>query len=396
MKRHLALLSAALVAPAVLGLALSAGSASATPAAATSAASSLASIACPSATVCVAVGYATLGGVEVPLAETWNGKAWTVQALPNPTDFGFGQLLSVSCGSTTYCTAVGTFDNSKGENLMLADSWNGKTWKLQATPAPADYYGQQLNGISCLSSTFCIAVGHYFQTSGEEVAVGDGWNGKTWKLQATPKGSPYDLTAVSCTSTKACTAVGSFEKGSGNYQPLVESWNGTKWAATLTAPTPKGSQGTYATGLSCPTAASCTEVGYEQTNTASLSVAEGRSGKTWVLETTPKPATKSDSARLQSVDCLSATSCLGVGYVQNAAGNNAITVDTLKGKAWKAGTAAAVKGANSAQLNDLTCTSATACIAVGAYGKAKGSVASFNLAETWNGKTWSVVTVPNG
>ena len=45
MKRHLALLSAALVAPAIIGLALSAGSASATPAAASSAASSLASIA---------------------------------------------------------------------------------------------------------------------------------------------------------------------------------------------------------------------------------------------------------------------------------------------------------------------------------------------------------------
>jgi hypothetical protein len=42
-----------------------------------------------------------------PLAEQWNGSAWTIQSTPNPTGSNQNELYAVSCASSTTCTAVG-------------------------------------------------------------------------------------------------------------------------------------------------------------------------------------------------------------------------------------------------------------------------------------------------
>jgi len=43
----------------------------------------LEAVACPSATSCAAVGFATESGVEVNLGERWNGTRWSI--VPTPT-----------------------------------------------------------------------------------------------------------------------------------------------------------------------------------------------------------------------------------------------------------------------------------------------------------------------
>ena len=48
-----------------------------------------------------------------------------------------------------------------------------------------------------------------------------------------------------------------------------------------------------------------------------------------------------------------------------------------------------------ASLNDVACTSSSACTAVGSYNTAQGSFESLSLAERWNGSQWSVQPTPN-
>src|SRR6516225_2015622 len=59
--------------------------------------------------------------------------AWQIKKSPNATVPG-GQLESVSCSSANACTAVGTNVGAKGLNVTLAERWNGKTWQQQHTP----------------------------------------------------------------------------------------------------------------------------------------------------------------------------------------------------------------------------------------------------------------------
>lgn len=387
MRRQIAVISAAAMCAGLLGAgALGAGAAS--PLAA-STNSSLAAVSCPSATTCVAVGYATLSGVEVPLAESWDGKTWKLQTLARPAGFSHGPFNAVSCSSATSCMAVGWYDNTKAAQLMLADEWNGTAWKILAVPAPATYYGQSLGGVGCVSATSCYAVGSYFMSSGREVTIGEYWNGKRWAQQLTPPGTPKYLVGLSCASGTSCGAIGSYTKGGGSEQTLAEHWNGKSWT-TQSGANPPGSQGTYPVGLSCPTPNSCVAVGYYQASTGYRRLAESWNGKVWAILPTAKPA-KGDSEWFGGVSCTSATGCVAVGYGQNAAGTPSTLAGTWNGKAWTGVATAAPTGSAGASLFGVSCSASTACTAVGTY--QKGSI-SLTLAERWNGKSWVLQSGP--
>jgi hypothetical protein len=47
------------------------------------------------------------------------------------------RLLGVSCTSSTACIAVGYYKNSSEVVVPLAERWNGTEWKVQSTPNPA-------------------------------------------------------------------------------------------------------------------------------------------------------------------------------------------------------------------------------------------------------------------
>jgi hypothetical protein len=64
-------------------------------------------------------------------------------------------LNGVSCASRSACTSVGSFVNSAGTSVTLAEGWNGVRWAIQRTPR----LGLVLNGVSCPSATVCVAVG---------------------------------------------------------------------------------------------------------------------------------------------------------------------------------------------------------------------------------------------
>jgi hypothetical protein len=191
-----------------------------------------------------------------------------VQATPNPSGATSAQLNGVSCVSATSCTAIGYYNtipnNSTNGIFTLAEHWNGHSWKLQAVPNPSGANSAQLNGVSCVSSTSCTAIGLYntgtFVSTDE--ALAEHWNGSTWKLQATPSAEGSILDGVSCASATSCTATGFGVDTSGNEFTLAMHSYGQRW--TLQATPNPGSEDWNAIGLygvSCPSEISCAAVG---------------------------------------------------------------------------------------------------------------------------------------
>src|SRR5207247_7771343 len=69
---------------------------------------------------------------------------------PSPTLFPYTTLFR-----------SGSYTNSSGQKVTLAERWNGRTWAVQSTPNPRGAQSSSLSGVSCPSSTLCVAVGSY-------------------------------------------------------------------------------------------------------------------------------------------------------------------------------------------------------------------------------------------
>jgi hypothetical protein len=353
-------------------------------------------VSCSSAGACEAVGsYRTTTGT-VPLAEAWNGTAWSVQAVPNPSGTVSATLTGVSCTAAGVCTAVGYYTVTGEPTQTLAEAWNGTTWTIQTTPNPAGVTTVQLNGVSC-TATGCTAVGYYETTNFFFDTLAEAWNGTTWTIQTTPNpaGSDYaDLSGVSCTDS-TCTAVGNYDTPSDVDSTLAEAWNGSTWTIQTT-PNPSTAAATVLTGVSCPSASACTGSGYYDTSSGdTLTLAEAWNGTTWTIQTTPNPSGPPLS-ELNGVSCTGGD-CVAAGYSQTDQQSTTPVDTTLaqtwNGTAWSSQAAVSPSGAVPSYLTSISCVSATSCTAVG-YHFSVATSEYVPLAERWNGTAWSVKSVP--
>lgn len=223
-----------------------------------------------SSSACTAVGsYRDSQGVYRPLVERWNGSAWSLQEAPNPGE-GTAQnaMLGVSCPSSTFCLAVG-----EAAGKAVAERWNGSAWSLAPVPLPTGATSGKLASVSCPAVDSCFAAGYSAEKPGAEKPLVESWNGSAWSIVAVP--SPADvqgsapLTSISCLSPRACFAAGSYvakaESGAPiETKPLVESLTGTKWTVQTAAPA-TGFKFSGFAGISCTSAIACTAVGAKST-----------------------------------------------------------------------------------------------------------------------------------
>jgi hypothetical protein len=125
-------------------------------------------VSCSSATACAAVGnYVVSNPFYQGLAELWNETDWTIERTPSPTP-GASEISldAVACYSNNFCIAVESYQNRSGIELTLAEKWNGEKCVVQSTPNPKREEVSSLTGISCTSATSCIAVGLCADISG--------------------------------------------------------------------------------------------------------------------------------------------------------------------------------------------------------------------------------------
>ncbi|MFZ2112782.1 MAG: hypothetical protein WAU77_03510 [Solirubrobacteraceae bacterium] len=277
---------------------------------------SLAVVSCTTISACTAVGHRlNSGGTEVTLAERWNGKEWTLQETPNPTGAKGSGLIGVSCKSSTSCIGVGRYINSSGVETALGESWNGTTWTLKEPIVPTGAKSSKLVSVSCITTTSCIAVGAYVNSSGTQVTLGESWNGTAWTLKEplNPTGATSgSLSGVSCASSTSCIATGRYVNSSGVEVTLAESWSGTAW--TLKEPlNPTGAKSSILIGVSCTSSTSCVGVGdYVNSGGVEVTLAESWNGTAWTIQETPNP--EATSNRLVGVSCTSSSACIATGF----------------------------------------------------------------------------------
>ena len=148
-------------------------------------------VSCPSAGSCAAVGFGMYSTATVSFSEIWNGKNWRDAAVPLPGGgTSSSHLWGISCATVNRCVAVGDTElYVKGVNTgkPAAVIWNGKTWTVTAIPGPGKSKRSLFEDVTCLSAADCVAVGQ-MGPAGSPNATGTGlsgfWNGKSWRLVA--------------------------------------------------------------------------------------------------------------------------------------------------------------------------------------------------------------------
>lgn len=237
--------------------------------------SRLTSVSCSSVvSFCMAVGhYENSSGTVVTFAERWNGTEWVIQSTPNPEGAKESVLEGVSCsGAGEHCTATGYYENGSGVRVTLAEYWNGTKWEVQSTPDPEGAKSSQLEGVSCLTYDECTSTGFYENGSGIKVTLAEYWNGVVWTIRSTPnpEGAKASyLYGVSCMSSTACIATGYYENSSGVDVPSAEQWNGTAWSIQ-SVPSPEGAKSSVLLGISCTSSTACTATGHYTNSSGTL------------------------------------------------------------------------------------------------------------------------------
>jgi hypothetical protein len=280
--------------------------------------SPLAGVSCPAAGFCAAVGYARYQPPQVTwqaLAETWNGSSWKQEPLPLPVNASSPSLAAVSCPAAGNCIAVGDYvDTKTGQYRPLAERFDGSAWSVLSAPNPYGASGNsQFTGIACPTSTSCEAVGNVAYNDTLEKVIAYGLSGSTWTRQrpVNPGQDPANIdSSVSCSTISACMTVG--ELAAFVPAALAESWNGSTWVRQRT-PAPVGRPVNALSGVSCAGGASCVAVGVSSSTqqTANQTMAEVWNGTSW--SQSPSVNMPGRTTGLFAVSCTAATACVAVG-----------------------------------------------------------------------------------
>ncbi|MGH9170119.1 MAG: hypothetical protein ACRD0Z_04525 [Acidimicrobiales bacterium] len=249
-----------------------------------------------------------MGQNDYALAEVWNGSTWKIDSPPRqppPIDGSTQTALSgVSCTSTTACVAIGYFG--------LIEAWNGTSWRVEPGASLENELGI-LTAVSCVAANACTTVGWAdYGLNDETRTLAERWNGRAWTLEATGNaGGSGQLYGVSCSKPRACVAVGTGLQ----HSALTELWNGSSWRVQGT-PTVASSPGLALTGVSCTSPDSCYAVGYQGVGTyeGTSGLAENWNGKYWKVRPTPTPPDSGGNSQLDSISCIQASrDCEAVG-----------------------------------------------------------------------------------
>ena len=321
-------------------------------------------------------------------AEQWNGTQWRVLATPAVAGAKESYLLGVSCTSSSACVATGAAVNAEGAKEALAESWNGSTWTIQKTAAIKESKGSVLRSVSCSAASACEAVGEYETGTGAWLALAESWNGTSWKL-----GSPVitgavtsTLRGVACESSKWCTAVGFYQNSAGHDVPLGTLWNGSAWSQQKVEYPAEAKNG-FLTGVTC--SLSCVAVGSYESNTGAQVALGGilYIGE-WDLVSAPSPSEASKS-EFQSVSCTVFTECVATGSYERGSGGPQALVERWSGTEWEVRSAPGITGARRSELQTVSCSSSW-CDAAGSYEGAEGGPQA--LVESGSSLEWHVAS----
>ena len=382
---------------------------------------SITSMSCASASSCAAIGAYTNSQGNASMLLTRSGGSWTTSLVPLPAGVSavYADAESVSCGSPSYCVAVGRYYTPNTDTYgALLLTWTGGSWQATQAPLPGnagDPSYASLKSVSCPSASYCVAVGYYTDTSG----LGEGllltWSGGSWSAAEAPLpgnvvGPGIDLDhggadAVSCASSTSCAAVGYYMDTSRVSQGLLLTMSKGSWTAAEAALPGNAAGNPYVqlTELSCDSAAACVAEGtYQDASNRSDTLLLTWSGGSWESAQTPLPADASSdsSVTITGLSCASASLCFAAGSYTDTSGSGGGLLLTWTNGSWSVAKIPVPNDASTPQtagLEGISCPSSVFCVAVGSYEAAKSGYTGTwaqGLLLTWSNGSWKAETSP--
>ena len=284
---------------------------------------------------------------------------------------GGGYFQAVSCFSQTSCTAIALGQNGNSIEVLTGNPTTWPSSQFQFATAPTSFGSSvEMNAVSCISATSCVAVGSDGNNK-TVILTGDPayWTGdmSTWspsvaKATEVTLGSSFAsstsyLSAISCVSSTWCSATGYVRSSS--EEPLIFTGDPSYWSGDTSTWSPSVAKAMELTG-----------------------------GSTVVLNAT----------YLNAISCTSSTSCTAVGFANSQ--GFILTGDPSywsgDTSTWSSSVANAFDVSvtslfgSSDFLNAISCTSASMCTAIGNDGNYQGFVVSGNP-RFWSGDSslWS-------
>lgn len=289
---------------------------------------SVVSVACASKSQCWAVGFRDSGaGITQTLIQHWDGISWSIVPSPNSSPTQLNSLDGVTCTSSSDCWAIGAYLNGSVQQTLFVH-WNGAAWSIVSSPNTSPTQTNIPAGIACPSANNCWVSGFYNNGTVDQTLI-EHWDGSSWSIVGSPNTSSAqnnDLNRMTCTSSSNCWAVGSHSTASAN-QTLVLHWNGTSWSI-ISSPSTSPTQQNALVAVACVSNSDCSAVG-EYNPGVQQTLIEQWNGTTWSIIPSPNidPMHSSD---FSSVACPPGGDCMTVGeYSGTPVGTTLIARRTL-------------------------------------------------------------------
>ncbi len=284
-------------------------------------------VACPSATMCIAVG----GSGGHVLVSGDGGITWSQKSIPTKH-----YLYGVACSDSEHCAAVG----DAGTAVFTKNG--GKSWSSGDTGVTVP-----LSGVSCPQALHCVAVGD----NETVLATTDG--GQSWSKELSQFGV---MDGVSCTTPTHCVAVTS------DVDVSLVTNNGTAW-------TPSSAPFSALAVLKPANAVDCLGLDCVEVADHGLIAHSANGGTGWTAGTTPTVQ------NAYATSCASTTFCVAVGA------DGLVLRSSDGGATWSQ-----VTPPTAETLLGVSCSSTSACVAVGSGGMI---VTSTDGAATWTVRSGS-------
>ena len=328
-------------------------------------------ISCPSEQLCVAVGQE--GQVAGSTDPTGGASAWTVSNLNSINASNNYQLTSVSCASVALCVAAGS-DGTGGIVFVSTDPTGGvSAWTEEVVDTASTAGGfTSLTGLSCVPAV-CVAV----DTAGNVITSTDPAGGSSAWTLSNVEGT-VQLTSVSC-NPALCVAV----DGSGDVVTASVGTGGalSAWTVTsLIAPLASGlaPPGNQFTAVSCPAVSLCVAVDSSGTIVTSSDPTGGETAWSQSYYESYASTGGVPVTDINAVSCTTSSLCVAVGTADYAF----VSSNPTGGPSdW---TENIVDGYNS--LQSVSCPAVSLCVAVDDAGNIITS-----SDPTTAGATWSIV-----
>ncbi len=272
----------------------------------------------------------------------------------------------------------GCFYVVNGAPLSIFFSADFSGWSSMTFPTSST----DVLGTTCVTTTVCFTTSFPLGAGANSpIEIYESTNGgSTWTYRGTLPDWMYYAGAMNCTSTTTCVAIG--RKATGDATVIRTTDAGATWSAQeLTGVDPAQAS---LSGLSC-VATHCVVAGaassVDLTTPSGMLLDSTDSGSTW------HKISISLIGALRDVSCATATSCIAVGY--SYVGGNSIqpvVYGTSDGTTWTVRSTGTKGGA----FSEVSCTSVSNCVYAGIDGNYNAI-----LATSTSGMTFTTTTYKN-